>query len=95
MKTVYMVEWGFESRLGTLDDPWVLIFDDLGKAMRFYDSVDIRAEWIAEYNTSNHISRGRICAKTLSSEIDHGNWLETEQILQYDTYGIAEYRMKG
>ena len=92
MKTVYLVEWGFESRLGTLDNPWSQSFDDLGKAMRFYNSVNIRDEWISEYNTSNHISRDRICAKVLSSNIDNGDWLETEQILQYDPYGIAEYR---
>ena len=94
MKTVYLVEWGFESRLGTLDNPWMQSFDDLRKAIRFYDSVNARDEWIAEYNTSNHISRGRIYAKTLSSNIDHGDWLETEQILRYDTYSIAEYRME-
>lgn len=94
MKKVYLVKWGFESRYGTLDDPWVQKFDDLGKATRFYDSIKIREEWIVEYNTTGHMSRDAIYAKELSSCVDDGNWLETEQVLQYDTFGIAEYRME-
>lgn len=94
MKRVYLVEWGFESRYGTLDDPWVQRFDDLGKAKRFCDSIGIRDEWLVEYNTSHHMSRDDIYAKELSSCIDHGDWLDIEQVLQYDTYGIAEYRME-
>ena len=95
METIYLVEWGFESRYGTLDDPWFQKFNDLEKAVRFYDSIKIRDEWIVEYNTSRHISRDMIYAKSLSSNIDHGDWLEPEQILQYGTYGIADYRMEG
>ena len=94
MKRVFLVEWGTESSMGTLDDPCQWKFDDLNDAIAFYDDIDLRYDWVREYNTSRHMSRDRIYAKTLSSNIDHGNWIDHEQVLQYDTYGIAEYRME-
>lgn len=95
MKKVYMVEWGTESSTGTLDDPLQLGFDDLDEAVAFYDYIDLRFDWIREYNASNAVSRHKIMAKQIIDCIDFdGEIVEYGQILRFDEYGEAEYRME-
>ena len=94
MKTVYMVGWGTESLYGTVDDPCCEMFTDLESAIAFYDGLDIRFDWLVEYNTSNHISRDRVQAKWLSQNTDSDDYMDHERFLRHDTYGIAEYRME-
>lgn len=88
MKKVYMVEWGTESSTGTLDDPTQWEFDDLDEAVAFYDEIDLRLDWIREYNASNGNSRHNIMAKQIIDCIDFdGDIVEYGHILQFDEYG--------
>lgn len=96
MEKVYMVEWGTESSTGTLDDPTQWEFGDLNEAIAFYNDIDLRRDWIREYNTSNGNSHHNIMAKQIIDCIDldvDGN-IEYGQILQYDAYGEADHRSK-
>lgn len=93
MKKVYMVELGTESSTGTLDDPIQWEFDDLDEAIAFYNDIDLRYDWIREYNTSNGNSRHNVMAKQILDCIEYdGDIVEYGQILQFDEYGEAEYR---
>lgn len=88
MKKVYMVEWGTESSTGTLDDPIQWEFDDLDEAVAFYDDIDLRCDWISEYNASHGNSRHKIMAKQIIDCIDFVDGvIEYGQILQFDEYG--------
>lgn len=92
MKKVYMVEWGTESSTGTLDDPIQWEFNDLDEAIAFYNDIDLRRDWIREYNTSHGNSRHNAVAKQILDCIDFdGDIVEYGQILQFDEYGEAEY----
>lgn len=96
MKKVYMVELGTESSTGTLDDPTQWEFGNLDEAFAFYYDIDLRRDWIREYNTSHGNSRHNIMAKQIIDCIDldvDGN-IEYGQILRFSEYGEAEYRME-
>ena len=92
MKKVYMVEWGTESSMGTLDDPVQWKFDHLNEAVDFYGGIDLRFDWIREYNASHGNSRHNIMAKQIIDCIDFDGDIEYGQILKFDEYGEAEYR---
>lgn len=93
MKKVYMVEWGTESSTGTIDDPIQWEFDDLDKAIAFYDEIDLRYDWIREYNASNGVNRHNVMAKQIIDCVDLvDRIIEYGQVLQFDEYGEAEYR---
>ena len=93
MKKVYMVEWGTESSTGTLDDPIQWEFDDLDEAIAYYNDIDLRLDWIREYNTSHGNSRHNVVAKQILDCIEFdGDIVEYGHILQFDEYGEAEYR---
>ena len=95
MKKVYMVELGTESSTGTLDDPTQWEFYDLDEAIAFYNDIDLRRDWIREYNTSHGNSRHNVVAKQILDCIEFsGDIVEYGQILQFDEYGEAEYRME-
>ena len=93
MKKVYMVELGTESSTGTLDDPTQWEFGDLDEAIAFYNDIDLRCDWIREYNASHGVNRHNIMAKQLIDCIEFdGDIVEYGQILQFDEYGENEYR---
>lgn len=94
MKKVYMVEWGTESSTGAIDDPAQWKFDDLDEAAAYYDDLDLRYDWIREYNASHGVSRNNVMAKQIISCIDLGGFIEYGQVLKFDEYGEAEYRME-
>ena len=95
MKKVYMVELGTESSTGTLDDPIQWEFNDLDEAIAFYNDIDLRYDWVREYNTSHGNSRHNVVAKQILDCIDFdGDIVEYGQVLQFDEYGEAEYRME-
>ena len=94
MKKVFLVEWGTESSTGVIDDPAQWEFDALNEAIAYYDDLDLRYDWVREYNTSNGNSRHNIMAKQIIECIDWGGYIEYGQILQFDEYGEAEYRME-
>ena len=96
MEKVYMVEWGTESSTGAIDDPIQWKFDDLDKAIAFYDEIDLRFDWMREYNASHGASRHNVMAKQIIDCIDldvDGN-VEYGQILRFDEYGESEHRME-
>ena len=93
MKKVYMVELGTESSTGTLDDPAQWEFNDLDEAIAYYNDIDLRYDWIREYNTSRSNSRHKVMAKQILDCIEFdGDIVEYGHILQFDEYGEAEYR---
>lgn len=95
MKKVYMVEWGTESSTGTIDDPIQWEFDDLDKAIAFYDEIDLRYDWIREYNVSHGNSRHNVIAKQIIDRIDFdGDIIEYGQVLRFAEYGEVDYRME-
>lgn len=95
MKKVYMVECGTESSTGTLDDPTQWKFDDLNEAVAFYEEIDLRFDWIREYNASHGNSRHNIMAKQIIDCIDFdGDIIEYGQILRFKRYGEVDYRME-
>ena len=95
MKKVYMVELGTESSTGALDDPAQWEFNDLDEAIAYYNDIDLRYDWIREYNTSHGVIRHKIMAKQIIDCIEYdGDIVEYGQILQFDEYGEAEYRME-
>lgn len=88
MKKVYMVEWGTESSTGAIDDPIRWEFGNLDEAVAFYDEINLRYDWIREYNTSHGVSRHNVMAKQIIvCSID-----EYVDVLRFDEYGEAEYR---
>lgn len=93
MKKVYMVEWGTESSMGTLDDPVQWKFNDLDEAVDFYEEIDLRYDWVREYNTSHGNSRHNVMAKQIIDCIidSCGNIDEYGQILQFNRYGEVDY----
>lgn len=94
MKKAYMVEWGTESSTGVIDDPIQWEFGNLDEALAFYNDIDLRRDWIREYNTSNGNSRHNVMAKQIIDCIDFdvdGN-IEYGHILRFDEYCEAEYR---
>lgn len=69
-------------------------FNDLDEAVAYYNDIDLRYDWIREYNTSHGTSRHNVMAKQIIDCIDFdvdGNF-EYGQILRFDEYGEAEYR---
>ena len=91
----YMVEWGTESSTGTLDDPIQWEFDDLDEAIAFYNDIDLRYDWIREYNTSHGVNRHNIMAKQILDCIESdGDIVEYGQILQFSEYGDVDYWME-
>ena len=93
MKKVYMVEWGTESSFGTIDDPTQWEFDDLDEAISYYNDIDLRYDWILEYNTSHGNSRHNIMAKQIIDCIDFdGDIIEYGHILKFSEDGETEYR---
>ena len=95
MKKVYMVELGTESITWAIDDPIQWEFDDLDEATAFYNDIDLRYKWVREYNTSHGNSRHNVMAKQILDCIEYdGDIVEYGQILQFDEYGEAEYRME-
>lgn len=92
MKKVYMVEWGTESSTGTLDDPTQWEFGDLDEAVAYYGDLDLRYDWVREYNASHGVSLHNVMAKQIIECIDCGGYIEYGQVLRFDEYGEAEYR---
>ena len=92
MKRVFLVEWGTESSMGTIDDPALWEFDDLDEAAACYDELDLRCDWVREYNTSHGASRHNVMAKQIIDCWAIGGHIECEQVLRFDEYGEAEYR---
>lgn len=94
MKRIFLVEWGTESSMGALDDPCRWEFDDLYEAIAFYDDIDLRYNWVREYNTSHGASRDGVMAKQIiDCMVSNGGHVnEYGQVLQFDEYGETEYR---
>lgn len=96
MKKVYMVELGTESSTGTLDDPVKWEFGNLDEAVAFYDDIDLRCDWIREYNTSHGNSHHNVIAKQIIDCIElDGDIVEYGQILRFNEYGEADYWTEG
>ena len=92
MKRVFLVECGTESSTGALDDTCQWQFGDLDEAIAFYDDIDLRYDWVREYNTSHGASRHNVMAKQIIDCIDLNGSIEYVQVLQFDDYGETEYR---
>ena len=92
MKKVFLVEWGTLSSTGALDDACQWQFGDLDEAITFYDDIDLRCDWVREYNTSHGASRHNVMAKQIIDCIDLNGSIEYVQVLQFDDYGETEYR---
>ena len=95
MKRTYLVELGTESITLATDDPVQWEFDDLDEAISFYDDIDLRHNWISEYNTSHGNSRHKIMEKQLIDciDFDDGN-VGYLHILRFEEYGETDYRME-